>query len=93
MTAGRRTLEPNSLNDQELYFLARRLGLRLHMRTRQGFFMRGLDVWFDQRMSLPRQAAMLSVCIERAQAKRAGLKNAYMRPLRKVTSLKKHNAA
>lgn len=36
---------------------------------------------------------MLSVCIQRAQAKRGGRKRAYMRPLRKVTGLKKHNAA
>jgi hypothetical protein len=56
------------------------------MRARDGFYMRGLDVWFDRQMPLPQQAAMLSLCIQRVA--RGSLK-----PLRKVTGRNRHNAA
>jgi hypothetical protein len=80
------------ISGDQLYFTARRLGLRLHMRKRAGFYMRGLDVWFERQMSLPQQASMLSYCIQRAQ-KSIARGRRELKPLRKVSGRKKHNAA
>ena len=88
MNAGPTTspTNPGAVSHNRLFFVAKRVGLQLHMREREGFYLRGKHVWYDRRMSLPRQRAMLAVCIARIQ--RGSLK-----PVRKVMARRRHNAA
>lgn len=71
------------------FLVARALGLRLHMRTREGCYIRGNDVWYDRQMSLPQQRAMLATWIERVES------SAKLKPMRKSNAIarKRHNVA
>lgn len=56
---------PDGNKRKDVFFAAQRIGLRLHMRKRTGFTLRGMDLWYDRTMPIERQAAMIESCLAR----------------------------
>jgi len=86
MHAGRTTRSNSDGTTQSDPFLvANELGFTLHIRAREGSYMRGKHIWYDGRLSLPRQRAMLRECIAQHRSR--------LKPMRSVKSKQRHNAA
>lgn len=72
--AAGRVLERIGGPSPDAFVLARCMRLRLHPRARRGpATMRGRDVFFDGRASLPRQHRELAQCCARVALRRQGL--------------------
>lgn len=73
---------PDGNKRKDVFFAAQRIGLRLHMRKRSGFTLRGMHLWYDRTMPIEHQLVMIESCLARIT-----------KPVRKAGGVRRARAA